>query len=152
MKMSKIGLLVAIMITLAQADAGAAHICRRIEPVVIDGVRFSSPNDQGFHGYIRAVDAKTGTNLWEQTIYRVIWRFPFPELDMYYCVITVLKAKDGKLLIQNDRKKWYSLDPKTQKVKRITAEDVTEKQKETKGQPQGRGYSPPAARSAHPTP
>ncbi len=150
--MIRIGFLALIAIVLAQADAEAKHICPRIEPVLIDGMRFSAPNDQGFRGYVRATDAKTGTNLWEKTIYRVIWRFPLPELDLYYCVITEMKAKDGRLLIQNDRKKWYSLDPKTRRVKRIKTEEAVVTQKETDGQPQAGGYSPPAARSAQPTP
>jgi len=148
----KIGLLAGIVIGLAQADAEAKHICPRIEPVVMDGVRFSAPNDEGFRGYVCAADAKTGTNLWEKTIYRVVWRFPFPELDLYYCVITEMKAKDGKLLIQNDREKWYSLDPKTRRVRRIKAGEATEARKETDGHPQAGGYSPPTARSSKPTP
>ncbi len=101
---------------------------------MIDGIRFTAPNDQGFRGYVLAYDAKSGTNLWEKTIYRVIWRFPLPELDLYYCVITEMKAKDGKLLIQNDRKKWYLLDPKTRKVKRIRVEAAGVTKKEPSGQ------------------
>ena len=139
-----------IAIVLAQADAEAKHICPRIEPVVIDGIRFSAPNDQGFRGYVRAIDAKTGTNLWEKTIYRVIWRFPLPELDLYYCVITEMKAKDGRLLIQNDRKKWYSLDPKNRRVKRIKTEEAVITQNKTDGQQSGPAYPPQGVGSADP--
>lgn len=138
------GLIAALAIGFVVLDAEAKHICPRIPPVEIDGIRFIAPNNQGFRGYVRATDAKTGTNLWEKTIYRVIWRFPLPELDLYYCVITGMKAKDGRLLIQNDRDKWYSLDPKTRRVKRITAAEATGKRKDEEGQPSAPGYSPPA--------
>lgn len=121
--------MVVLALGLVAVEAQGKHIRPRIPPVDIGGVRFEIPNDQGFRGYVRAWDVQTGKIVWEKTIYRVVWRFPFHELDMYYCVVIQAKARGGKLLIQNDRKKWYSLDPEIRKVKRISAADAEGEQK-----------------------
>jgi len=96
----------------------AKHICPVITPIEINNVRYLTPNDQGFRGYIQAQDMASGKILWERTLYRVIWRLPFPEPDFYYCVITEMKLHNGRLYIQNDRRKWYELDLTTRKVRR----------------------------------
>ena len=113
-----------IAISLLSLQAQAKHIRPRIEPVEINGVRFTAPNDQGFRGYVEAWGASSGEKLWETTIYHVFFRLPLPELDHYYCVIVKMKTKDGKVLVENDHDKWYSLDPTTRKTRRITAKEA----------------------------
>lgn len=48
-----------------------------------------------------------------------------------------MKDRDGQLLIKNDRNKWYSLDPKTRKVHRISEEEAAQTEKKDGGQPAG---------------
>jgi hypothetical protein len=42
----------------------------KVEPVVYEGVRFTTPNDNGVRAYVQAWDGKTGRKLWEVRLFR----------------------------------------------------------------------------------
>jgi hypothetical protein len=122
------------VLLVAISDVLASHIERDVPPVLIDGVKFTVPNDNGCRGYVRALDTKTGSVMWEKTIFRVWFCPPLPEADVWWVLIKEMKVQDGRILLLSERDKWYSLDPKTRKAKRISAQAVVAEKGESTGQ------------------
>jgi len=114
-------LFVAIALAMAQPPAWAKRTpTPNVEPVIHDGVKYVAPNDNGRRGYIEAWDVKTGTKLWEQTIFENRINRLLEE-DVQWIFIKSLEVWDGKVMIADERNRSYSLDPKTRTVAKLAA-------------------------------
>lgn len=89
-----------------------------IAPIVHNGVRYTVPNDKGTRGYVVAWDAVTGKQLWTKTIFRKCI-CPCLEHDIQWVFIKEMRLEDGLLIIVNESRKVYSLDPQSRRVKRL---------------------------------
>jgi hypothetical protein len=103
-----------------------------IEPIVHTGIRYTVPNDRGTVGYVVAVEAATGKELWRKTIFRKMLN-PILEHDVQWVFIKQMRLDGERLLLVSEEDKMYSLDLKTRKVKKV------------KGRPQARQGSNPDA-------
>jgi hypothetical protein len=81
-----------------------------VAPVERDGVRYTAPNDEGGRGYIRAVDAKTGKTLWDLTVYKVRID-PLLEKDVQHVYIRKLRLTGGKLVVEDESNRSFTVDP-----------------------------------------
>jgi hypothetical protein len=91
----------------------------KVEPVVLKGIRYVAPNDNGRTGYIEAWDATTNKKLWKTIVYR-IHLDRFLEEDVQWVYITSLRIESGNLIVTNERDGRYSLNLKTRKVERLS--------------------------------
>ena len=90
----------------------------QIQPVMVEAVKYSVPNDNGTKGYVTATEVESGKLLWKKTVYRV-WICPLVEHDVQWVFIQSMRLEQGKLILVNERLKTYSLDLKTRKVRKI---------------------------------
>jgi hypothetical protein len=73
------------------------------------------PNDDGRRGYVQAWDVKTGTKLWETTLFKVRID-PSLEEDVQWVFVKRAGLVENRLLIVDERNRDYSLDLKTGRV------------------------------------
>ena len=98
---------------------------KEVKPVTKDGVRHEaihSGKEKGLGengGFIRAVDGKTGKELWTLEVYRTEYDKEKEE-DVQDVFITKISASlfGGKLKIENERGEKFEVDLKTRKVER----------------------------------
>jgi hypothetical protein len=90
----------------------------KIEPVVYEGVRYVSPNDDGRRAYVQAWDTRTIKKLWEVTIFRNSIN-PFAEEDVQHVYIRKMSVRDGKLILVAEDDRAYSLDLNSRAVKKL---------------------------------
>jgi hypothetical protein len=90
----------------------------KVEPVIYEGVRYASPNDNGRRAYVQAWDTATNKMLWEVTVFRN-FIVPFPEEDVQHVYIKKMSIRDGKLILVAEDERAYSIDLKTRAVKRL---------------------------------
>jgi len=81
----------------------------QVPPVVIGGVRYSAPNDDGLRGYIQVSSVETGRKIRTITLYRVKLR-PMLERDVQDVFISRLEARPGRLLVTDERQRHYTVD------------------------------------------
>lgn len=118
---------IAMLIALAQSVAWAKRIPpAKVDAVVHEGVKYVVPNDSGRNGYVQACDVETGEKLWEKTIFKVRINTSLEE-DVQWVFIESMELLDGTLLITDERGRRYSLDPKTQKVKKLKKKENPDK-------------------------
>ena len=91
---------------------------KKVTPVVHEGVEYHAPLDVGHIGVIQAIDPSTKKLLWQKTIYKIVYN-EFLERDTQWVFISDIKLVKGKLLIQNERGKKFTLDPKTKEVNSV---------------------------------
>ncbi len=89
-----------------------------VEPVVHQGVRYVVPNQKGTVAWVEAWDAATGKKLWQRKIFRKCL-IPLLEPDVQWVFIKRMWREDNRLMLVDERKRTYSLDLKTRKVKRL---------------------------------
>jgi hypothetical protein len=95
----------------------------KIKPVTIGKVRFEAIHwgkTRGFGqngGYVAALDVSSGEELWTVKVYDVVYEEPMEE-DVQDVFIERMKAEGDRLLITDEKKRRYLLDPKTRKVSR----------------------------------
>jgi outer membrane protein assembly factor BamB len=65
-------------------------------------------------GIIQAFDTNTNELIWSTKVYKVIVN-PFIESDAQWVFISEMKIDGDKLVIVNERKKVYTIDPNTGK-------------------------------------
>jgi hypothetical protein len=68
--------------------------------------------------YVQALDSATKIILWKKKIYNVSY-IPGMETDVQDVFIDSMYLQNKLLIIRNERKKWFSLDLQTLKVKRL---------------------------------
>jgi hypothetical protein len=94
----------------------------QVKPVTLGEVKYSvsystgAPRPAG--GYVEASDAKTGKKLWELQIYAVQYK-PNLERDVQDVFISSLAAKDGKLIVENERRARFEVDVERKTVKEL---------------------------------
>lgn len=81
-----------------------------VDPVELNGVRYTAPNDEGDRGYIRAVDIKTGKTLWDLTVYKVRID-PLLEKDVQHVYIRKLRLAGGKLVVEDEANRTFTVNP-----------------------------------------
>jgi hypothetical protein len=79
-------------------------------------VKYSADGD-GRVQYVTAIDAATSRLLWKVKIFRTHVK-PWVEEDNHWVFITNLSLLDGALLIRDEKNRCYTLDLKTQRVKK----------------------------------
>jgi hypothetical protein len=89
-----------------------------VPPLIIGNIKIVVPNDNGFRGYVEVRDKTSDEKLWDKTIYKV-WKKPFKESDVQWIFIKSISEQDGKIIIEDEKNRNYSLDPKTKKVKKL---------------------------------
>jgi hypothetical protein len=108
--------------------AGPAFAKRRpptkVDPVVIEGIRYIAPNHDPYRGYVEAWDVQTNQKLWEVTIFRNRID-PNLEEDVQHVFIKSLTPDHGKLLVGNEKNRSYTLDLKTRAVEGIEIAEYT---------------------------
>jgi hypothetical protein len=112
----------------------------KVEPVVHEGVRYIAPNDEGRRAYVQAWDTKTNKIVWEVTIFRNLIN-PLKEEDVQWLFIKEMLIHDGKLIVIAEGNRVYSLDLKTQAVKRLKESPPQKPQANRVGG----GIAPPAS-------
>src|SRR3989339_925806 len=68
--------------------------------------------DHGKMGWVEAWDIKTSQKLWDKKVYQVEFD-PYLESDAQYVFITSLKIENDRLIVTNEMKGTYTLDPLT---------------------------------------
>ncbi len=100
-----------------QPDRGAPRVAgpsasrtapRRVAPIVVGGVRYES--DWGSIGNFRAVDEKSGKELWALRLYEIAY-VPGLETDVQNVfAIEMKKESDTTLLVRDERRRVYRVD------------------------------------------
>ena len=87
----------------------------KVDPVVYEGVRYVTPNDDGRRGYIEAWNVGTDKKLWELTLFtnRID---PNLEEDVQWIFINALNIQDGRLVVTSENGKSYQVDVKTKTI------------------------------------
>jgi hypothetical protein len=78
-----------------------------VKPVVVGGIKYIAPNDQGTLGHIQAIKVKTGKKLWDQAIYRVKLQ-PNLEADVQWVFIKSMQVKGDRLLVVNEKDQKFT--------------------------------------------
>lgn len=117
-----------IMFTLAISFTASAkrEVPAEVPTIIYGGVIYSVPHF-GFEngskqngGFVKATNEKSNEAMWLKRIYK-IWYNPFKEQDSQDIFITnmQLSSDNTHLVIINERNETYSLNIRTQKVKRL---------------------------------
>lgn len=87
----------------------------KVEPVVYQGIRYVTPNDDGRHAHIEAWDVQTDKKLWDLTIFtnRID---PKLEQDVQWVFIKTLEVRDGILHLTSENGRIYQVNLKTKVV------------------------------------
>ena len=94
----------------------------KVDPVIHEGIRYITPNDDGRRGYIEAWEIQTNKKLWELTVFTNRLD-PKLEEDVQWVFIKSLSQQDGTLIVTSERGKTYQVDLKT---KAIIQSDLTQ--------------------------
>ena len=89
-----------------------------VPPLTIGNIKIVVPNDDGFRGYVEAWDITSGEKLWDKTVFKV-WKNPLKEADVQWIFIKSITKQDEKIIILDEKDRQFSLDPKTQQVKKL---------------------------------
>lgn len=92
----------------------------KVDPVVVEGVRFSAPNDQGRRGYLVARDARTDAFLGEITLFETPIAAALEE-DVQWVFIRKLQALDGAVVATTEGNRRYAVDPRSRVVSELAA-------------------------------
>jgi hypothetical protein len=112
--------LLTLLSLLAPVRGLAKHVAPpRVEPVIHEGVRYVVPNDKGRRAYVEAWDTKDGQKLWTKTVFKR-WYVPlFGTECMQYDYIAAIELQAGRLRITSERGREFTLDIRTQAVRRV---------------------------------
>ena len=110
--------LIAFVLMLAVPTIAKRLPAPEIAPVVINGVIYSVPNNNGRKAVVEAWSKDSTMRLWKKTIFST-WINPFLEEDVQWVFIKNLEILDNQLIITDEKDRQYSLDPGTKKVKQL---------------------------------
>lgn len=88
-----------------------------VKPVLSGGVEYSAHGD-GTHAWVTATDVATRKELWRAKVFRIHTHWWKGEEDNQWVYISDLKLEANSLLIEDERKRCYSLDLNTRRVER----------------------------------
>jgi len=88
----------------------------KVQPVTHQGIEYRAPHEK--MGVVEAWDNATGKMLWDTKVYTVNYD-PKMEKDVQDIFITKLEIKDDQLIVTNESQNRYSIDVKTQEVKKL---------------------------------
>jgi len=81
-----------------------------VPPLVAEGVRYECPSSP--LGLVEAYDVATGRRLWTRQVFATVYD-PKLESDVQDRFIRTLRIREGKLIVEVEEGRVYSLDPKT---------------------------------------
>jgi len=90
----------------------------KVEPLIHEGVRYVTPNDDGRRAYIEAWDVQTNKKLWDLTVFtnRID---PKLEEDVQWVFIKAIRVENGVLLVTSERGNTYEIDLKTKAIRNL---------------------------------
>jgi hypothetical protein len=92
-----------------------------VEPVIDDGIRYVTPNDDGRRAYVEAWDVQTNRKLWDLTVFTNTID-PKLEEDVQWVFINKLSVRDDILIATSERGKTYQVDLRTRTIAQSNAE------------------------------
>src|SRR5436190_3702811 len=119
--MMRLALLVCAMAFLPCLAAAKRIASAKVEPVVHDGIRYVTPNNDGRRAYIEAWDVHTNKKLWDLTVFKNRID-PKLEEDVQWVFINELSLHDGTLFVQSERGNTYEIDLKTKAITQSNTE------------------------------
>ena len=87
----------------------------QVDPVVYEGIRYVTPNDDGRRGYIEAWNVDINKKLCELTIF-TNGIDPNLEEDVQWVFIKELNIQDGRLMVTSESGKTYQVDVNTKAI------------------------------------
>lgn len=90
----------------------------KVAPILLNEVEYRVPNTVETEGVVQAWDKKSEKKLWEKKVYSTR-KSPFLETDVQWVFIEsmTLGAKTNELVIVNEKKKTYTLNIVSKRVK-----------------------------------
>jgi hypothetical protein len=88
----------------------------KVDPVIHEGIRYVTPNDDGRRAYIEAWDIQTNRKLWNLTIFKNTID-PRLEEDVQWVFIKALNVEDNLLLVTSESGRRYQVDLKAHTIK-----------------------------------
>ncbi len=90
----------------------------KVDPVIHEGIRFVTPNDDGRRAYIEAWDVQTNRKLWNLTVFTNTIDSRLEE-DVQWVFIKSLSIEGGMLLVTSEHGRRYQVDLKTKTIKKL---------------------------------
>jgi outer membrane protein assembly factor BamB len=91
------------------AAGGAKRIAPPIvKPVVVNGIKYVAPNDQGTIGHVQAWNIKTGKKLWDKKLYQIKLDRKL-ETDVQWVFIQELTVNGDRLRIVNEKQQAFTV-------------------------------------------
>jgi hypothetical protein len=112
-----------ITLLLAALLSGGIALAKRssppvVEPVIVDGVRYTAPNDDGRRAYVEAWDTAENRKLCEVTVFRNPID-PAVEEDVQHVYLRQMIPRGGMLMVVAEDDRVYRIDLKTRVVDRL---------------------------------
>ena len=98
---------------------------KKVPPVTHEGIEYHAPLDVANIGRIQARDPESKKGLWEKVIYQIAYNEDL-ERDVQWIFIADLEIRKGNLIITDEHKRRYSLNLKTNEVRREGKEEQEE--------------------------
>jgi len=96
-----------------QVIAMRANEPAKISPIMYNDIRIVAENSSLENmGIVQAFDAKTNEQIWSTKVYKVKIKRNI-EADTQWVFISEMKIDGDKLIIVNEKRKVYTLDPNT---------------------------------------
>lgn len=89
-----------------------------VAPITASGVQYDAAGD-GRNQYVVATDLSTGKQLWKVKVFHTRIKFWIEE-DVQWVFITNLKIIDDALLVRDEKARYYSIDLKKRKVRKVS--------------------------------
>lgn len=106
-------MMIALCVSVAFAERSEPA---KVPPVTHQGIEYRAPHEK--MGVVEAWSKATGKMLWEKKVYAINYD-PNMEKDVQDIFITRLEIKDDRLIVTNESQARYSIDLKTQEVKKL---------------------------------
>src|SRR5262245_35430750 len=113
--MTRCAVIFLLTLLLAQLVSAKRIAPEKVDPLVYEGIRYVSPNDDGRRGYIEARNVGTNRKLWELTVFTNAID-PNLEEDVQWVFIKALNIQDGRLVATSERGEKYQVDLKTKEI------------------------------------
>lgn len=113
--MTRLAVILLLTLLLSQLASAKRLPPVKVDPLVYEGVRYVTPNDDGRRGYIEAWNVGTNKKLWELTIF-TNGIDPSLEEDVQWVFIKELNIQDGRLMVTSESGKTYQIDVNTRAI------------------------------------
>ncbi len=118
MKAIRLFLFCACVLILAAEAWGKRGAAPTVEPEFCEGMKYITPNNDGFREYIEVWDVKANKKISEVTIFMNTIQ-PALEKDVQWIFINKLQCKKGNLIITDERARQLHLNLNTKQITRV---------------------------------